>query len=141
MPEVQITYSKTSGKQRKKSPDPEWFEQITLVLEELACQNEIITIKKVSQKLGVCPENLRLHGVLPTIQKAKQSQLEKIRQQKSVTYKESADRYIEELKKAGIHATSNDIYEKLGTRRTVLVRSYPEITKYISAAIKNINNL
>lgn len=136
LPQVQIAFSAPSGKPRTKPSTPEWVEQLNPLLEELELSNQIITIKIVSQRLGVCPETLRLNGLLPIIKNAKQQQDEDIKRKKSIALMEMADRIIEGMIRSGEPLKSDAIYEKLGTSRRVLVRSFPEVTRYINQYIK-----
>ena len=85
-------------------------------------------------------ETLRLWGTLPIIKeyKSKQDseQLSDFRQE----WFHKVDQAFEELQKQNTLIDSARVYERLGVRRNVLVRKFPEVTKYVADRLRQIRH-
>lgn len=100
-------------------------------------KNDIdITIKNVSSHLNICPETLRYRGFLSKLKKAKEKQKNMRKEKNRIILKLKAKNYILNAKISGKKLKSEDIYNHLGVRRTVIVRSYPDVTNYIYNLMK-----
>lgn len=135
LPEVKIFWLKTTipaSRVYKK----DWVTQLPIVNKILLKHPEPITIKRVSQMLSIHPESLRLQGLLPEIAEAKKKQKEILQNERSVILKTQADEAIKKLKENNLQTTSEAVYKILGIGRTVLVRTHPEVTAYISKILK-----
>lgn len=121
-----------------KSDSTKYIEEFNAAITHFIESDINITIRNISNYLNISPETLRYRGLLSNLKKAKQNQ-NNIRNQKNrLIYKSKAHNYIYKAKECGKVILSEDIYNHLGVRRTVLVRSYPDVTNYIYNLIREI---
>lgn len=99
--------------------------------------NSLITVKSICSILNTCPETLRNWSLLDKIQKAKNAQAEIICKNQSALYIDSSKKYILQQNLSGIHVYSDELYLHLGKKRTVIVRTMPEVTRKIADLLKN----
>lgn len=99
--------------------------------------NSLITVKSICNILNTCPETLRHWGLLDKIQKAKNAQAEITRKHQSDLYIDSSKKYILQQNLSGVHVYSDELYLHLGKKRTVIVRTMPEVTRKIADLLKN----
>ncbi len=109
-------------------------ERVHQVLLQMLKEDLDITISSVSDMVGVCPETLRNWGCNEDIASAKSNQKEKRIQQMKNSLYNSIDSYLESHKQETVF--SDDLYEYLGKKRTVLWRIAPEITSYVTSRLK-----
>lgn len=110
-------------------------EKVTRALENLIAKNEKITINKVCKLTGVNHETLRLWGALPLIKRYKYNQTnEEIRNLKE-EWISKVDQVLLDLNNENLPIKSEAVYGRLGVRRNVLVRNFPEGTAYVTARL------
>jgi hypothetical protein len=135
---LQLAYLTTPKPRQKQSSDLSWQNKCENYINSLITDTTLITIKRISQELGTCPETLRLHGLLPVIKQAKNRQNQIQWDKRSHELKSRIDSIISTLTQMEGKLSSEAIYRELGVRRTVLVRSHPELTHYINQYYKSL---
>ena len=133
-PQVMIAIQEDHKSDKKKSPPfTEGRIAVLQTIEEMKTKDEDISLKSVIHKLNVCSETIRNWGCNDLISRAKKEQ-KKIRETKR---RERIYLIVEDFlqNKDGIRVTVPEIYNILGTQRTVLWRSEPELTKHINQRI------
>jgi len=99
--------------------------------------NSTITIKSISNYLGVCPETLRNWGVLHLIKQAKQNRRSKEDNNNRINLVLSAEKIVNDMLLNNEQVLSDEVYKKLGRKRNSIVRTYPEVTEQINKIIKH----
>ncbi len=137
LPEIRITYIKSIvPAYHHKSNSTKQKEDFNSAVNYLT-QNDIdITIKNISSYLNISPETLRYRGFFPNLKQAKEEQKNMRKEKNQVILRRRAKDYVLNRKNNGEVVKSEDIYNYLGVGRTVMVRFYPNITKYIHRLIK-----
>lgn len=112
-------------------PKDQHIKKFKSCIDSFISNNETITVKSVCKELKICPETLRNWGLLDEVKKSKKIQ----NNIKALDFKENiikrTDEILSLLPQNHLEITSENIYKLLGIRRTVLVRNFPDLTKYI----------
>lgn len=141
MPLVQISYfnrkktriSQCTGSLKRRKA----FES---AIDYFLRNNKTITIQAVTKYLGICPETLRLWGLLTELKKAKKSQQEIRHKKYEACIKQFAEEIIRELQVNSEPVTSKEVYKRIGRSRNSIVRSHPQVTQHITQLITNDKN-
>lgn len=110
---------------------------ISNTLENMVQQGKLITIKNVSEEVGVCSETLRYWGCNSLIAQIKEKQRKKRIIELKSRVRVMVDNYL--LVNNGSKITSDGIYAYIGIRRNILWRSSPKLTTYIGNVLKKHN--
>lgn len=131
--EKNFSYPKSSNE--IKYTESKYYEKVLLALEHFDINGITITLKGISQYLNLCTSTLRDSGLTELVKQAKVNQKLKIEKANNVSYLKLATQIINEMVANNEDILSNNVYERIGIRRTVLVRKYPEVTKKINELI------
>lgn len=137
-----IKHSKNTPELDKQKKDRDIInDKIKDVLETMVRNREDITIKKVAEKLNVSLKTIYYNNGAPLIDKMKKIQKEKYSKIKAKELKKKIDNILKKLRINDADISSARIYESLGINRTVLVRDFPQLTKYISEKLRKHREL
>ncbi len=138
LPQIRIAYiNRHILRPDKTKNENNLCSELDHAIKYLVEKNSLITVKSICSILNTCPETLRNWGLLDKIQKAKTVQSGIIRKNQSNLYIDSSKKYILQQNLSGIHVYSDQLYLHLGKKRTVIVRTMPEVTRKISNLLKN----
>lgn len=138
LPQIRIAYiNRHTSRPYKINNENNLSSKLDEAIKYLIENNSLITVKSICGMLNTCPETLRNWSLLDKIQKAKNEQAEIIRNNQSNLYIDSSKKYILQQNLSGIHVYSNQLYLHLGKKRTVIVRTMPEVTRKIADLLKN----
>lgn len=126
-----LQFNKKIRRPDKASSQEERERIFTSVVEELIDSGIPITINSICEKIDICPESLRLWGLLPKVKEYKrmQSSLFKESYRNEILIKVNEILYKSHSSNNQIN--SEELYKSIGVNRTVLVRNFPDLTKYI----------
>ncbi|AFQ42442.1 TniQ family protein [Desulfosporosinus meridiei] len=99
-----------------------------------------ISIKLISKILEVCPETIRLWGMLPEIKQAKEVQRLALKENRKKELLKKAEEIIKFNKSIGKLISIELVYKELGYHRTSMWRDHPEVAKHISQLVNRIND-
>lgn len=136
LPEIKIAYIRHKKPQFKRADKTERNNLFNEALDYFALNNIAITIKSVCEHIGICPETLRNWGLLSKLKEAKELQKNKQIKINTSLFEENARIIIAGLLNNKSVITSEEVYKLLGVKRNILVRTYPDVQKYISSLMK-----
>jgi oligoribonuclease (3'-5' exoribonuclease) len=103
----------------------------TSVVEELIDSGIPITINSICEKLDICPESLRLWGLLPKVKEYKRMQSSLFKKSYRNEILNKVNEILYKSHSSNNQINSEELYKSIGVSRTVLVRNFPDLTKYI----------
>lgn len=101
------------------------------VVEQLIDRRMPITIKSICDKLNICPESLRQWGLLPKVKEYKKIQTNSFKESYRNEILNKANEVLYKTHSFNNQIHSEELYKSIGVNRSVLVRNYPDLTKYI----------
>jgi hypothetical protein len=138
MPQIRIAYINRHISRPDKCKNENILSQkVDTTIKYLIDNNIKITVKSICKILNICPETLRNWNLLDKIKKVKTTQAEIIQKNQSNLYIDSSRNYIIQQNHSGNHVYSDELYLYLGKKRTVIVRTMPDVTKKITELLKS----
>lgn len=121
----------------KRENDNKYVHQVREILEKMLDGDKNISISAVSRQLNVVPETLRHWGCNTYIAQMKEIQMKQRLENFKMRVYRQVDVYLQNRLDQII--TSNELYNHLGVKRTVLWRNAPELTAYITDRLRGHN--
>lgn len=138
LPEIQIAYiNRHISRPDKRKCENTLSNELDAAINHLVKNNINISVKSVCKVLNISSETLRNWNLLDVIQKAKNKLIATNMKKIKEMYLIESEHYIKRQNLSGNHVYSDQLYLHLGKKRTVIVRTMPEVTRKISNLLKN----
>jgi hypothetical protein len=126
-----LQFNKKVRRPDKASSKEERERMFTSVVEELIDSRIPITINSICEELDICPESLRQWGLLPKVKEYKNLQTDLFKENYRDEILNKANEVLYKTHLSNNQISSEELYKSIGVSRTVLVRNFPDLTKYI----------
>ena len=137
LPQIRIKYlTRKQPRPNKVSNNQFLIDRFNIALKHFTNSGQIITVKNICSHMNICPETLRLKGLLSKLKETKMIQKEAVKKAFKKHLIEKAEDIIQQSLNSGTIISSEALYNNLGTRRNVIVRNYPDVTQYITKLLK-----
>ncbi len=134
-----LQFNKKVSRPDKASSMEERERIFTSIVEELLDSQIPITINSICEKLDICPETLRLWGLLPKVKEYKRTQTDLFKESYRSEILNKVNEVLSKTHSSNNHISSEDFYRSIGVNRSVLVRKFPDLTKHIHERLLEYN--
>jgi hypothetical protein len=134
-----LQFSKKVLRPDKVSSKEERERMFTSIVEELINSRTPLTISSICKKLEICPETLRLWGLLPKVREYKKVQTDLFKESYRNEILNKVNEVLNKTHSSNNHISSEEFYRSIGVNRSVLVRNFPDLTKYIHERLLEYN--
>lgn len=134
-----LQFNKKIRRPDKASSQEERERMFTSVVEQLLDGRIPITINSICESLDICPESLRLWGLLPKVKEYKRMQASLFKESYKNEILNKVNEVLYKSHSSNSQISSEELYKSIGVSRTVLVRNFPELTKYIHERLLEYN--
>lgn len=126
-----LQFNKKIHRPDKASSKEERERLFTSVINKLLDNGIPITINSVCERLEICPESLRLWGLLPIVKEYKKIQTSLFKERYENEILNKVNEILYKSFSNNNQISSEELYRLIGVSRSVLVRNSPNLTKYI----------
>jgi hypothetical protein len=126
-----LQFNKKICRPDRASSKEEREKMFASVVEQLIDRRIPITIKSICEKLNICPESLRQWGLLPKVKEYKKIQNNSFKESYRNEILNKVNEVLYKTHLSNNQIRSEELYRSIGVNRSVLVRNYPDLTKYI----------
>jgi hypothetical protein len=134
-----LQFNRKNSRPDKASSQKERERMFTFVVDELIDSGMPITIYSICEKLDICPESLRLWGLLPKVKEYKRMQASLFKESYKNEILNKVNEVLYKSHSSNNQINSEELYKSIGVSRTVLVRNFPDLTEYIHERLYNYN--